>query len=161
MFWTRTDIFWLSLLKVALVATVLMIMSAGPAGAGAAKPKKDDHGADQAGDESVVPLDPHLVFMPALVVPVVEQGRLIHYFYVGIQLRVVKVGKVPKVKEQVPVIQDAFIRYVHHHPLHAYEGEAHIDKAALAAALMPKVQELIDAELVEEIVIESIVRSVI
>ncbi len=161
MFWTRTDILWLSFVKVALVAAILMALSVAPAGAGPAKPKKDDHGADQTGDESVVPLDPHLVFMPALVVPVVEQGKLVHYYYVGIQLRVVKVGKVPKVKEQVPLIQDAFIRYVHRHPLHAYGGEAHIDKAALAAALMPKVKELIDPELVEEIVIESVVRSVI
>ena len=157
MFWARkSDLFWLSILKVLLITALLMIMSVGPAGAGPAKPKKDDgQGADKA-EEVVAPLDPHLVFMPALVVPVVERGRLLYYFYVGVQLRVEKVGMVPEVKEHVPLIQDAFIRYVHKYPLNAHGGEGHIDKAALSAALMPSVKGIIGPDLVNEVVIEAL-----
>ncbi len=162
MFWTRADIFWLSFFKIVLITAVLILMSIGPAGAGAPKAKKDDgHGGQEAEAEDVAPLDPHLVFMPALVVPVVEQGELLFYYYVGVQLRVTKVGKVPSVKEQVPLIQDAFVRYVHRHPLNAYQGKGEIDKQALIGALMPKLKAIIGPELVEEIIIEDVVRSVI
>ena len=162
MFRVRADIFWLGVVKVFLISALIIMMSVGPAGAGAPKAKKDDgHGGKDAKEETVAPLDPHLVFMPALVVPVVEQGELLFYYYVGVQLRVTKVGKVPSVKEQVPLIQDAFVRYVHRHPLNAYEGEGEIDKQALIGALMPRLTAIIGPELVEEIIIEDVVRSVI
>ena len=168
MYWARADILRIGLVKVLLITAVIVLMSVAPAGAGAAKPKKDDghgghgsHDSHGAEEEAVAPLDPHLVFMPALAVPVVEQGELLFYYYVGIQLRVTKVGKVPTVKEQVPLIQDAFVRYVHRHPLNAYQGEGEIDRQALVGALMPKVQAIIGPELVEEVIVEDVVRSVI
>lgn len=161
MFWTRTDLFWLTLFKMILVAAVLIVLSVAPAGAGSTKPKKKADDGAHAAEEEVAPLDPHLVFMPALVVPVVEGGRLLFYYYVGVQLRVVKVAKVPTVKEHVPLIQDAFIRYVHRYPLNAYGGEGEIDKQALVGALMPHVAAIVGPELVEEVIIENVVRSVI
>ena len=93
MFWTRADIFWLGLIKVVFITAMVFFLSASPAGAGAPKSKKEDGKGGKAEDtEQVAPLDPHMVFMPALVVPVVEQGELLFYYYVGVQLRVQKVG---------------------------------------------------------------------
>ena len=162
MFWIRTDLAILALLKITAIVALIMALSIAPAGAGPA-PKGDPKGKKEAASEepAVAPLDPHLVFMPALAIPVVDDGTLIFYYYVGIQLRVPKLNQVPTVKEHVPLLQDAFIRFVHKHPVRAHDREAEIDKAGLVSELMPRVSAIVGAELVDEVIIESVVRSVI
>lgn len=164
MFWTRADLMIIALIKVLFVTALMITLSAGPAGAASAKPKEssDHEGGDhKAPEETISPIDPHLVFMPALVVPVTERGKLLFYYYVGIQLHVEKLSKVPSVKEQVPIIQDAFVRYVHKHPVAGHNGDGQVDQSALISELMPFVTGIIGPDLVDELIIEDIVRSVI
>jgi len=83
-------------------------------------PPSNDHGApagnNSGNDRSNTPLGGTPgVQLPALVVPMFQGERQAGYFYLTMALEVT--GDDWQVREKVPYIQDALVRYVYAHPI--------------------------------------------
>lgn len=144
----------------ALLITLLLALP-GPVMAASAKPEaKEAHGNGEE-QEEVKALDPHVVALPVLILPVMTKRRLSHYFYVGLELKVVELGEVDDVRDKIPLIQDAFVREIHNpDALWTYTPTDEFDNEKLLARLRPHVKRLVGEEIVETITVTGVEQGV-
>jgi flagellar basal body-associated protein FliL len=114
------------------------------------------HGAQAAAP--VQPLDPRVVNIAVLVAPVVDRGELTGYLYLSVDLKAKTESDAAKIKSDLPLIQDAFLRALYAHPVERNIAESKGVEATLESDLKAASAGLIDASILESLKVLSIVR---
>lgn len=150
---------WESAITAILALLIALLLALpGPVMAASAKSDgKDAHASHDEAKEEVKALDPHVVALPVLIMPIMSKRRLTHYFYVGLELKVTELSDVSGVRDKMPLIQDAFVREIHDpDALWAYTPTNEFDKEKLVARLRPHVKRLVGDGIVESITVTGI-----
>ena len=148
----------------ALPRTLLaaLCLCAGPGGAVASSSAATEHGSKpstEGGEAAPVQgLDPRVVNIAVLVAPVVDQGKLSGYLYLSVNLKAVTETGAAKIKVDLPLIQDAFLRALYAHPIERRIADSDDVEAALAADLKAASTGLIDEASLEALEVLSVVR---
>jgi hypothetical protein len=103
-------------------------------------------------------LDPRVVNIAVLVAPVVDQGKLSGYLYLSVKLKAVTETGAEKIKVDLPLIQDAFLRALYAHPIERHVADSKGIEAALAADLKAASTGLIEATSLEAVEVLNVVR---
>jgi hypothetical protein len=120
----------------------------------ASKPASE--GEEAAGQ--VQGLDPRVVNIAVLVAPVIDQGKLSGYLYLSVNLKAVTETGAEKIKLDLPLIQDAFLRALYARPIERRIADSDEVEVALAADLKAASAGLIDAALLEALEVLSVIR---
>ncbi len=134
--------------------------ASGGHGAKSGKPKPAAHGAAAAHGKqpAVEPLDPKVVEIPVLVAPITKRGKLKQYLYVSVKLAAKSETQAAKIKKNLPMIQDAFIRNLHEQPIEMMEADTPDAAAKLAERLRSASVGLINQSALERVEVGRIVR---
>lgn len=123
---------------------------------------ESEHGSKPAAESKehapVEGLDPRVVNIPVLVAPVVDQGRLSSYLYLSVNLKAVSESSAEKIKLDLPLIRDAFLRALYAHPIERRVAESQDAAAALTADLKAASAGLIDEANLEALEVLKVVR---
>lgn len=148
----------------AILALLIALLLALPGPVMAASEKaepKDAHSSEGAEKQEVKALDPHVVSLPVLIMPIMSKRQLTHYFYVGLELKVAELSDVDGVRDKMRLIQDAFVREIHDpEALWSYVPTDEFDKEQLVARLRPHVTRLVGDGIVEAITVTGIEQGV-
>ena len=106
----------------------------------------------------VQPLDPRVVTIAVLVAPVVDKGTLSGYLYLSVNLKAVTESGAAKIKDDLPLIQDAFLRALYAHPVERGVADSVGVETALESDLKAASAGLIDAASLEALDVLNIVR---
>ena len=110
-------------------------------------PKKPDAAEEQTIGAPRTPS----IDMPILVAPVVVNGEMHHYVYLGVTLQLADDNHKSELLEKIPYLQDAFLREVHG-PSIAYNNDPSIvDEKALVARLLRVCEKVAGPNLVKDI----------
>jgi len=154
---------WESAITAILALLIALLLALpGPVMAASAEAEtKETHSEDGAEKEEVKALDPHVVSLPVLIMPIMSKRRLTHYFYVGLELKVTELTNVDGVRDKIRLIQDAFVREVHDpEALWSYVPTDEFDKEQLVTRLQPHVTRLVGDGIVESITVTGIEQGV-
>jgi hypothetical protein len=140
-----------------------LCLGAVPGAAVASGSAASEHGSKSAtaGAEPAAPVqgfDPRVVNIAVLMAPVVDQGRLSGYLYLSVRLKAVTETGAAKIKVDLPLIQDAFLRALYARPIERKVAESEAVEAALAADLKAASTSLIDEASLEALEVLSVVR---
>jgi hypothetical protein len=142
----------------ALVLCALAAVAAPASAAEAAHGGQAVAKGGEAGHAAVQGLDPRVVSIAVLVAPVVDRGRLTGYLYLSVDLKATTEAGAGKIKDDLPLIQDAFLRALYAHPVEHRVAESQEVKNALAADLQAASAGPIDEASLESLEISSLVR---
>jgi len=89
--------------------------------------------------------------MPILVAPVVVNGEMDHYVYLGVTLQLVDDSHKSALLDKIPYLQDAFLREVHG-PSIAYNNDPTIvDERGLITRLLRVCAKVVGPDIVKDI----------
>jgi hypothetical protein len=97
------------------------------------------------------------VDMPALIAPIVREGRLRGYAYVTLQL-VVRERDLWRVREHIPFIQDAFVREVYGPGILVSDENDDIDPLSLEGRLLERARAVMGRDIVLAIRMQGVAR---
>lgn len=117
--------------------------------------------AEAAGDEPIGAMAPRApsVDMPILVAPIVVNGEMDHYIYLGVVLQLVDDTHKSKLLERIPYLQDAFLREVHGPSIAHNNDPSLVDEKALIERLLRVCDEVVGANIVKNIAFRNTARS--
>lgn len=143
-----------------IAALVLCALTAAAAAARAAEAAHGAQAAVEGGEAGhvVQGLDPRVVSIAVLVAPVVDRGRLTGYLYLSVDLKATSEAGAGQIKDDLPLIQDAFLRTLYAHPVERRVADSQGVKNALAADLQAASAGLIEEVTLESLEITSLVR---
>jgi hypothetical protein len=95
--------------------------------------------------------DPLAVELPMLVAPVTFKGRLEHYAYMRIILKVRDMTVAADARDRIPFLIDAFLRETHSAPIASPDNAKEIDGNALQARLRDAANRVLGEGAVSEV----------
>lgn len=128
-----------------ILAASLALSGAGPAWASAAKSEKAE-----AGKGEKPPADPS-VSMPMLVAPVMINGQMDRYVYLGVTLILADEANKRMMLDKIPYIQDAFLREVHGATIALGEDPDVLDEEGLQRRLLAVCAKVVGPDIVKKI----------
>jgi flagellar basal body-associated protein FliL len=136
----------------ALVATAVVLAAslafacAGPAWASAEA--KTEKAGESKGEKP--PADPS-VGMPMLVAPVMVNGQMARYVYLGVTLILVDEANKRMMLDKIPYLQDAFLREVHGATIALGEDPEVLDEEGLQRRLLAACAKIVGPDIVKKI----------
>jgi len=112
--------------------------------------KKSEVAADEPIGAIGAPRAPS-VDMPILVAPVVVNGEMDHYVYLGVTLKLVDDTHKSRLLEKIPYLQDAFLREVHGPSIAHNNDPSLVDEKALIGRLLRVCAQVVGANIVKDI----------
>lgn len=137
---------------------LIAILFAGPAWASGGSKTKAPTAESEQGTAFATPRTPSIE-MPILVAPVVVNGEMDHYVYLGVTLQLVDDSHKSALLDKIPYLQDAFLREVHG-PSIAHENDPSIvDEKGLIARLLAVCEKVVGANIVTGITFRNAART--
>src|SRR6185295_3395074 len=90
------------------------------------------------------------VDMPILVAPVVVNGEMDHYVYLGVTLQLVDDTHKSELLEKIPYLQDAFLPEVHGASIAYNNDPSIVDERGLVARLLRRCEQVAGANIVKD-----------
>jgi len=137
----------------ALFALLLsLFVVAAPAWSSSSEEKSPAEKTEKA-EEGAAPGQPRTpsVDMPILVAPVVVNGEMFHYVYLGVKLQLSDDANTTAVLEKIPYLQDAFLREVHGSSIAFENDPAVVDEKGLVQRLLLLCEKIAGAGVVKNI----------
>jgi hypothetical protein len=100
------------------------------------------------------------ILLPTLVAPVVVDGELHHYVFLGITLELTAPAHKKRMLEKIPYLQDAFLREVHRASIAKDNDPALLDEVGLKQRLTRASAAVVGDGVVQTVQLTAIVQTV-
>jgi len=111
-----------------------------------------------AGSEDGTPdaSDPLSIAIPVLIAPVVDNGRLVGYLYLGLKVVASGDDAAERMRDELPLLQDRILRAFNNAPIAAADANTDAAKAALIKTATAALAGLAEAQGVKEVTLTDI-----
>lgn len=140
-------------LRLVLSVALMAFIAATPAAAKSEPaPEADEQGTSDGPEEDDPDyIPPNSTNMPMLLLPVVIEGRMSHYIFIGYRLVMNNELQVDTVNQEIAWIHDAFMRKLYKEDFSNHENWDRPDVPKLEAMLMRVANEILHDQLVKDV----------